>query len=177
MRRLGGIISLLSLLLLLTAVVMWIRCRWWQDMVVHVHIDDTTEVKWQIESSNGQLSIVRMSGNGNYFFGDTPGWQISHNNMVYRSGPYVVYVSGSGQRTFFISYAGQVHSKGFALPYWIIILVTAPAPAFWLRDRITRRRRMRTGLCRSCGYNLTGNTSGVCPECGAAITTVESSQT
>ena len=23
------------------------------------------------------------------------------------------------------------------------------------------------GLCSTCGYNLTGNTSGVCPECGA----------
>ena len=25
-----------------------------------------------------------------------------------------------------------------------------------------------TGLCRACSYNLTGNTSGVCPECGTA---------
>ena len=32
-----------------------------------------------------------------------------------------------------------------------------------------RRRRARGVLCLSCGYNLTGNVSGVCPECGAAI--------
>lgn len=25
------------------------------------------------------------------------------------------------------------------------------------------------GMCQSCGYNLTGNVSGVCPECGVAI--------
>ena len=24
------------------------------------------------------------------------------------------------------------------------------------------------GRCRSCGYNLTGNVSGVCPECGTS---------
>jgi hypothetical protein len=24
-------------------------------------------------------------------------------------------------------------------------------------------------ICRQCGYDLTGNVSGVCPECGAAI--------
>ena len=24
-----------------------------------------------------------------------------------------------------------------------------------------------SNLCRNCGYDLTGNTSGVCPECGA----------
>jgi DNA-directed RNA polymerase subunit RPC12/RpoP len=23
--------------------------------------------------------------------------------------------------------------------------------------------------CRKCGYNLTGNTSGICPECGETI--------
>lgn len=25
------------------------------------------------------------------------------------------------------------------------------------------------GVCRSCGYDLTANVSGVCPECGAAV--------
>lgn len=29
-------------------------------------------------------------------------------------------------------------------------------------------RRNPQGHCRKCGYNLTGNTSGACPECGAA---------
>ena len=28
-------------------------------------------------------------------------------------------------------------------------------------------------LCSQCGYNLTGNVSGVCPECGRAALTVE----
>lgn len=28
------------------------------------------------------------------------------------------------------------------------------------------RPRRRPGVCASCGYDLTGNTSGVCPECG-----------
>lgn len=27
-------------------------------------------------------------------------------------------------------------------------------------------RVSRSGLCKSCGYDLTGNTSGTCPECG-----------
>jgi hypothetical protein len=28
--------------------------------------------------------------------------------------------------------------------------------------------RRRKGLCLHCGYDLTANTSGVCPECGRA---------
>jgi len=37
-----------------------------------------------------------------------------------------------------------------------------------LRMRANRREsaRRRRGLCVKCGYNLAGNTSGVCPECG-----------
>ncbi len=31
--------------------------------------------------------------------------------------------------------------------------------------------RLRPGRCRSCGYDLTGNVSGVCPECGTPIQT------
>ncbi len=31
------------------------------------------------------------------------------------------------------------------------------------------RRRERTDRCSNCSYNLTGNASGVCPECGTKI--------
>ena len=34
------------------------------------------------------------------------------------------------------------------------------------RERLRRRRRL--GLCGRCGYDLHGNVSRVCPECGAA---------
>lgn len=32
-----------------------------------------------------------------------------------------------------------------------------------------RRATFARGFCRSCGYNLTGNTSGKCPECGQRL--------
>ena len=31
------------------------------------------------------------------------------------------------------------------------------------------QHRAAARICRNCGYNLTGNTSGVCPECGTRI--------
>ena len=32
----------------------------------------------------------------------------------------------------------------------------------------TRKKRIRPGYC-TCGYNLVGNESGACPECGIAL--------
>ena len=37
------------------------------------------------------------------------------------------------------------------------------------RGPLRRWRRRKRGLCLHCGYNLTGNTSGVCPECAQKI--------
>jgi hypothetical protein len=57
-------------------------------------------------------------------------------------------------------------------PYWLpALLLTAPvvAGAVRLRRRRRRARRIRRGLCVSCGYALAGNTSGVCPECGTPL--------
>jgi len=35
--------------------------------------------------------------------------------------------------------------------------------------RAAWRAKLMEGLCSACGYNLTGNTSGVCPECGTKV--------
>jgi hypothetical protein len=34
---------------------------------------------------------------------------------------------------------------------------------------VASRRKIRAGVCPSCGYCLTGNTSGTCPECGTPV--------
>jgi hypothetical protein len=50
-----------------------------------------------------------------------------------------------------------------SLPLWMPLAALAvPTALVWRRYF----RRARPGHCRQCGYNLTGNVSGVCPECG-----------
>jgi hypothetical protein len=51
------------------------------------------------------------------------------------------------------------------LPLWIPFLFVAISTGilFW------RDRRFPPGHCQYCGYSLTGNTSGACPECGSLI--------
>jgi hypothetical protein len=34
---------------------------------------------------------------------------------------------------------------------------------------VVRRKTSGKSTCTSCGYNLTGNISGVCPECGTTV--------
>ncbi|MCG8403573.1 MAG: hypothetical protein MI923_00100 [Phycisphaerales bacterium] len=38
---------------------------------------------------------------------------------------------------------------------------------WWIDYRPTAA--LPSGLCATCGYNLTGNASGICPECGTPI--------
>ena len=53
-----------------------------------------------------------------------------------------------------------------SVPLWLVLVVLALPTAFlWWRDR----RCIREGFCRKCGYDLTGNVSGRCPECGTEI--------
>ena len=56
------------------------------------------------------------------------------------------------------------------LPLWIPWLVIAP-PAAWAYLRA--RRRFGPGHCTTCGYDLAGNTVGVCPECGTVCGSVK----
>ena len=50
------------------------------------------------------------------------------------------------------------------IPFWCLFpLAAIPTVILWRRDR-----GFPPGYCQSCGYDLTGNTTGVCSECGAA---------
>jgi hypothetical protein len=61
-------------------------------------------------------------------------------------------------------------SVGLNVPMWESVLVFSiyPAVAF-VRTRLRHRHRRMHNLCLHCGYNLTGNVTGRCPECGAEV--------
>lgn len=76
-------------------------------------------------------------------------------------------------------FPGPVPQKQMSAPrpYWtaairqplaLAAFATLPAARLLLaaRRRLKRRAHRRRGRCPQCGYDLTANVSGVCPECG-----------
>ena len=59
--------------------------------------------------------------------------------------------------------------KQVLLPAWAVAAPAAVPLVLSTIGAVRRRRRDRRHLCRSCGYDLTGNVSGVCPECGISV--------
>jgi hypothetical protein len=61
-----------------------------------------------------------------------------------------------------ISAAHVARGGWLTFPLWMpFVLTGVPTGWLWWRDR----RRVPAGHC-ACGYDLTGNVSGRCPECG-----------
>ena len=66
-----------------------------------------------------------------------------------------------------VTYAWS-HRVGWPLAIFIVVLGAYPAIAF-SRGPLRRWHRRRLGRCLKCGYDLSGNVSGVCPECGTPV--------
>lgn len=63
----------------------------------------------------------------------------------------------------------SIKSESIRIPTWMIVLAFLLLPLWREGRRFAKRRRSHMNRCEKCGYNLTGNTSGTCPECGTAI--------
>lgn len=76
----------------------------------------------------------------------------------------------SGTATYFAA-RGLGIRRGTEGPLILVIflIVVVPGWFWWRMGRAERDRRANSNQCLKCGYDLYGNVSGVCPECGRSI--------
>ncbi len=153
------------------------RIAKWTGVVVCVVIVVTFVAShwWSIEWVGGRCRVF-VGGGGVYFvYGEVAGQDIVLNigQPGWFTGAFGITEGGDVRRVY-----GVPHYWGFqywaspengvdaylTIPLWLpFLLTTVPTFILWRRDR-----RPPPGHCQRCGYNLTGNVSGRCPECGEA---------
>jgi hypothetical protein len=107
------------------------------------------------------------------------GWDYTTSYRTWWSGAGIAFQTGYKHRGPFLHRpvggkgATSIYSRRLLVPCWMLSVMAALLPAMWFGTHLKWRVRLKNGRCTSCGYNLTGNISGVCPECGksAAPTT------
>ena len=131
---------------LLTALLL---CTW---VYASTHWTGVRYRNWLVWLEGGSLVVMRVSGS-----------PVGPPNWVNIRCPFEmeVFYWKSGRLL------GKTASAELHLPLWIpFVVVAAPtALLFWL----DRCYRFPPGYCRNCGYDLTGNVSGRCPECGESV--------
>jgi hypothetical protein len=137
-------------------VVVWGRSYW----VAYACGGTTPGCIYSVTASRGRIvvGVASLKGGGFSFYHSTsPAFQIGAYGVLGRLGFFLdtrTYGNGDGR-------------MAVVFPIAVPVCLAGILPAVWVLAR-SRRRRAK-GRCRECFYDLTGNTSGVCPECGVEI--------
>ena len=172
-RRLLNLLTPVSLLLCVAAAAMWARSY----LMIETLVYQPRTSGYSLASSHGDAAFKRVRDQApdvrrwRYYAHSarTGRYRMSRDNRRYPGG----FWWETGRINGNLDGNGKLITYPYAsliVPYWSLVAATAALPAARLALRIRRRRRTAPGHCPACGYNLTGNTSGVCPECGTIAT-------
>ena len=94
----------------------------------------------------------------------------------YRIGTFLRVAHCDGEILIWLGSSGCLDGPGdtrghraLVIPYRVASLHLAVLSAPLLLVAARRRPSAKSPICRVCRYNLTGNISGICPECGTRI--------
>ena len=149
-----AVIILLTLAAVAT-VVLWIRDG----------LTRTPETLWRPTLSDDAATFVVVSDGSIDFVLATCSVYLSQYESRYEVAGFTLQIYEPGEPVC-SSFNLQV-----GVPIWFLFVLFAAYPTIaFIRGPVWRYWRCRKGLCVKCGYNLTGNVSGVCPECGSRTT-------
>jgi hypothetical protein len=168
-RRLFTIVSALSLLLCVVTVVFWVRSYWSCDIVQRQDINAGPRGQGLIlpvdylESNFGRIRLL----------GIRPSFPEHELKWQYEALSSLGGVEAG--RTYF-GYKFDKRSWVVRFPHALPAALFAIAPACWFFSPHRRRaRRLKLGLCPTCGYDLRA-TPDRCPECGAVPSTTSTNR-
>ena len=153
-RRMLTIATCLSLLLCAGTVVLWVR---------------DSRIIWDLRTDRGDLRFLSIERGGFSFVRiDNPRDTYQGFGFVYTSE-----LLPSPQYSCAGFVANDTTRQGtrfvqLVVPQWPIAIAAAFLPTIYIL-RAGRRHFASHPQCADCSYNLTGNTSGVCPECGTPV--------
>jgi hypothetical protein len=171
----------LSLLLCVATVVLWVRSKMngRSDQAMFQRGDRF----WVVTSSSGQLYIETVPNWDHDAEVSLARWTrlmwIDHSRTNRRpwgcedvqgfcllhGGACVRLYDAQGILT---DFSGPTSAWKVGAPHWFILLLVS-IPLLLLLKRFMAYLKVSPGNCTRCGYDLTGNISGVCPECGTAM--------
>jgi hypothetical protein len=190
-RRLFTIASAISVLLCLATVGLWVRSEW---METYVWADGSAHGSAVMVCEFGHLIAMTC---GSWPTGSS--WRAASEDLrppsAYRAAVIPV---GTDDRDFMLpgffclSQTGYLilppspippspipPSRGSALSFARVnrvrislawpVAITAMLPTIFAVRRVRSIFRPPAGHCLRCGYSLTGNASGICPECGTPV--------
>jgi hypothetical protein len=170
-RRIFSLASVLSLLLFAGGLALGTGSYWWEDGFVWVNTRRTAtqffQWGWIVDSWHGRISLSRWS--------DVEARSDDAERSSRPTGFYwdheTVTPPRYGEPWFGFERWSSSDDQGVLIkcPIWLPAPLVLLLPCISVYRRFKSRRRLTNGSCTTCGYELTGNTSGVCPECGTAI--------
>ena len=156
MRHLFAIASAISLLLFIATVTLWARS--------YSHDDSIT-----IRPDPNECVVCVASGN--LWLEKDCSWPDLNDPAWGRD--YDMQVCGFGRRAGNVNHVSSDYSvvsarytKFWFIPMWFPCLLFVIIPVARLLGIRGHGSFASDRVCAVCGYDLTGNTSGVCPECG-----------
>ena len=158
-----------GLLLCLSTLALWLTTRWWYIRYTSRYFYVTTLPHF--------VALSNSDHTGTY----PPGLMVRRSHPVYVHGPRFLptFTWFRGPADDWMKVYRQVCTPEPSgewkwkqelllqtrIPFWCLFVVAAlPTALLWWRDR-----GYPPGHCQKCGYDLTGNVSGVCPECGRPV--------
>lgn len=161
-------ITAFSLLGCIGAVSLWVRSQSRFDNLCWINKTSCTN----LVSLHGKI-YLQLAKASAPLWGTGRSWYTNNAGGVQYSVPLTWQCLGFATGYFTNQFGTTLTSEHeYVVPYWFLSLTLAALPFAWgrksWRRRVSRSRQI-LGSCLHCGYSLTGNTSGVCPECGAAV--------